>query len=505
MKVLAVLLLLIPVTNANAQSAASLAAPQPTAAATPQPAQAAAPQPLKLGDVTVTGSLRARGYAWSWFTPAAGNNEYQYSGNILRFNLAAAPHGTELDAEFSVPFMLDLPLNATGTGPNQGALGLGSNYFTANTNRQNVGMIFPRQLYAKFSLAGDKGNTLQLGRFTFLDGTEVAPKNATLATLKRERIYQRLLGDFGFSDVGRSFDGAHYSYSPSAANNLTVIAAVPTRGVFQVDGWGWNRIAFGYAAYTHEWGSGHHAADTRVFAIEYDDWRHILKTDNRPTAVRKGDTENIVINTFGGHSIHAFDTDAGTFNLVFWGAGQTGRWGLQKQRAGSVDAEAGFQPKLAALKPWIRGGYTWGSGSDSTAGDTHGTFFQILPTPRAYARFPFYNMMNNEDLFGALILRLHPKVTTSSEFHSLRLADANDFWYSGGGAYQPWSFGYTGRSTTGRRSLGNLYDTSVEYRPHPKATFTGYFGYMQGLAVMHQIYPAGKVARFGYLEALYRF
>src|SRR6516225_8672750 len=148
MRVLVVLLLLIPVTNANAQSAASLAAPQPTAAATPQPAQAAAPQPLKLGDVTVTGSLRARGYAWSWFTPAAGNNEYQYSGNILRFNLAAAPHGTELDAEFSVPFMLDLPTGAAGTGPQQGALGLGSNYFTANSSRQNVGLIFPRQLYA---------------------------------------------------------------------------------------------------------------------------------------------------------------------------------------------------------------------------------------------------------------------------------------------------------------------------------------------------------------------
>jgi hypothetical protein len=488
---------------ANAQTA-SLVPSQPVAAAS-QPAQAAAPQPLKLGGWTVTGSLRARGYSWDWFKPTAGNNDYQYSGNILRFGFAASEHGTDLNAEFAVPFMLDLPTGATGTGANQGALGLGSNYFTANNNRQNVAMIFPKQLYAKFNLAGDKGNTLQVGRFTFLDGSELAPKDATLAALKRDRVAQRLLGDFGFSDVGRSFDGGHYSYSPSASNNLTVIAAVPTRGVFQVDGWGWNRIAFGYASYTHEWGSGHHAADTRVFAIEYDDWRHILKTDNRPTAVRKADTENIVINTFGGHSIHAFDTGAGTFNLMIWGAGQTGRWGLQKQRAGAVDAEAGFQPKIAALKPWIRGGYTWGSGSDSTSGGTHGTFFQLLPTPRLYARSPFYNMMNTEDLFGALILRPNSKLTTSSEFHSLRLSDANDFWYAGGGAFQPWSFGYTGRSTTGRRSLGNLYDTSVEYRPHPKATFTAYFGYTQGLAAIQEIYPAGKVSRFGYLEALYRF
>src|SRR5262249_27433197 len=136
---------------------------------------------------------------------------------------------------------------------------------------------------------------------------------------------------------------------------------------------------------------------------------------------------------------------------------------------------------------------------------THKTFFQVLPTPRPYARFPFFNMMNTEDLFGALILRPHPKVTTSSEFHSLRLTDTNDFWYSGGGVYQPWTFRYSGRSTSGRRSLGNLYDTNIEYRMHPKLTLTGYYGFTQGLASTEQIYPLGKNAQFGYLEALYRF
>src|SRR5207249_3454894 len=151
-----------------------------------------------------------------------------------------------------------------------------------------------------------------------------------------------------------------------------------------------------------------------------DDWRHILKTDNRPLAARRGDTDNIVINTFGGHSIHAVDSGAGTLNFMFWGAVQTGRWGLQKQRAGAVDAEAGFQPK-------------------------------ILPQVK------------------------------------------------------PWTFGYTGRSASGRRSLGNLYDTSLEYRVNPKLTMTGYFGYTQGLAVMKQIYPLGKDAKFGYVEGLYRF
>ncbi|HEX5226828.1 MAG TPA: alginate export family protein, partial [Bryobacteraceae bacterium] len=409
------------------------------------------------------------------------------------------------DAEFAVPFLLGLPSNATDPAP-QGALGLGSNYYSANSNRQNVAMIFPKQLYVRLDgLGGLEGQTLQIGRFTFLDGSEMTPKNATLATIKRDRISQRLLGDFGWSDVGRSFDGVHYSLS-GAADNFTFVGAVPTRGVFQVDGWGWNQVGFGYAAYTHEWGSGRHAADTRVFFLEYDDWRPDLKTDNRPIPLRRGDTENIRIDTFGGHSIHAITTSAGTVDLVAWGAVQTGRWGTQRQRAYAFDFEGGLQPKiLPRIKPWLRAGFTEGSGDGNPSDNTHGTFFQVLPTPRPYARFPFFNMMNTEDLLGDLILRPHAKVTVSSEFHALRLTNANDLWYAGGGVFQPWTFGYVGRSTSGRRSLGNLYDTSVEYRPSRKVTLTAYLGYTQGLGTMEQIYPEDKDSRFGYLELFYRF
>jgi hypothetical protein len=128
-----------------------------------------------------------------------------------------------------------------------------------------------------------------------------------------------------------------------------------------------------------------------------------------------------------------------------------------------------------------------------------------LPTPRPYARFPFFNMMNTQDRFASLIERPHARVTVSSEFHSLRLSKANDLWYSGGGVYQPWTFGYTGRATSGRRSLGNLYDTSVEYRQSRKLTLTAYLGYTQGLASVKAIYAQGKNGQLGYLEAVCRF
>ena len=475
------------------------------ATASPSAAAPVDSGPITLGPVTFTGYVRTRFYDWDWFQPPVGENQYEFSGSIVRLNFAEKLKGWDWDAEFAVPIFLGLPTGATAPAP-QGALGLGSNFYTNNGLNRNTALIYPRQLFVRLNgLGGDEGQTLQVGRFIFYDGTETVPKNATLATVKSSRLAQRLLGDFGFAEPGRSFDGLHYSFS-RPADNFTFVAAVPTRGVFQVDGWGWNQVGFGYGAYTHEWGSGRHAADTRFFVLEYDDWRGVLKMDNRPPAVRRGDTENIRIDTYGGHSIHAITSNAGTIDLLAWGAVQTGRWGTQKQRAYAFDFEGGWQPKiLTRVKPWLRVGFREGSGDSKPNDQTHGTFFEVLDTPRLYARTPFFNTMNMQDLNGTLILRPHAKVTVSSEYHSLRLANANDLWYSGGGAYQPWSFGFNGRSTSGRRSLANFYDTNFEYRANRKLTVTAYLGYMQGLAAVEVIYPQDKDGRFGCLELLYRF
>jgi len=378
-------------------------------------AQAPAAQPFKIGGITVSGSLRSRLYFWDWFKPTAGDNRYQYSGNLLRLGFSQSRDSWDWNAEFAVPFLLGLPANPTGTGPQQGGLGFGANYLSANGGSRNTAMIFPKQLFFRLDgIGGNKSHSLQIGRFEFLDGSEAAPKNTTVAALKRERVFQRLIGTFGFSDVGRSFDGVHYVYA-TPHQNLTFIGAVPTRGVFQVDGWGWNRIAFNYTSYTRQWGGRGHAADTRFFFIEYDDFRHILKTDNRPLAARRADLGNIRVDTFGGHTLHAFETGAGTLDLLFWGAAQTGRWGVQQHRAGAVDIEGGMQPRLLPkLKPWLRGGWTYGSGDGNPNDNRHESFFQLLPTPRPYARFPFYNMMNTQDRFGILQLRPHAKLTVPS-------------------------------------------------------------------------------------------
>ena len=446
--------------------------------------------------VSITGSIRSRLEKWDWFE-ADADNSYVYSGNLIRFGFSQTRKWLDWQIEFGAPVLLGLPDDAVAPG-NQGQLGMGANYFVGNDRSRNAGMVFPKQAFLRWKAAA---HAVRFGRFEYSDGTETTPPDATLAWLKRERITQRLIGPFGFTHVGRSFDGAHFTWNRKGMN-FTALGALPTRGVFQVDGWGNLHVALGYAALTGNHAGKNRTTDWRVLGMYYHDWRRVVKTDSRPSSVRSSDLANIRIGSFGGHVLHRI----GQADLMFWGVVQTGTWGVLHHRANAWSVEAGWQPKLLSpLKPWIRAGYHRGSGDKDPMDDKHGTFFQVLPTPRPYARFPFFNLMNNEDLMGMLVLRPHPSVTVRGEVHGLRLENRSDLWYLGGGAFQPWTFGYIGRTTNGNRGLATLYDISADYNLNRHWTISGYFGHAQGHSVTQSIYPKGKDGNLGYVEVTSRF
>jgi Alginate export len=459
------------------------------------------PPPIELGPVTFSGNIRERYETWDWFQPASGQNLYGYSGTQLRFGLSQTRENYDWNVEFEVPVLLGLPDGAVRPAP-QGQLGLGGSYYAANDASQNTAFIFPKQAFVRFKWDHSR---LRAGRFEFTDGSEVKPKDATLASLKNDRIGQRLIGTFGFSDVMRSFDGLHYAYS-NGPWNFSAVGAIPTRGVFQVDGWGWVKTPISYVALTHEADFGASHAEWRVFGLFYNDDRGILKTDNRSAGVRATDHAGIDIGTYGGHFILATPTSAGTFDFLGWGALQNGRWGSLTQRSGAAAIEAGFQPNFAPrLRPWFRTGYFYSSGDGNAADGTHGTFFAVLPTPRVYARFPFFNSMNNRDLFGEAMLRPAKNLTFRSDVHGLWLANKADLWYSGGGAFQPWTFGFQGRPSNGATYLATLYDISGDYKWRHGVSVGLYFGYAQGGQVIKSIYPANSNGALGYTELNYRF
>lgn len=461
--------------------------------------------PIQLGPVTFTGSVRDRVENWQWFTPNSGNPKYTFDDATIRLGISRNIESLDWMFEIEVPVLLGLPTNAVGPG-SQGQLGLGASYYVANDKEANAAMVFPKQVFIRFhNMFGTSAGTLQLGRFEFFDGAEVKSSDPTIDTIKRERIQQRLIGTFVFTDVMRAFDGFHYAYDNSSVN-YTLVGAVPTRGVFQVDGWGWNDVAFGYGSMTRQLHTAFTTGEFRLFGIYYDDFRSVTKVDNRPAAVRAADHADIRIWTYGGHFVNAFKTSPGIFDLMSEGAFQLGDWGVQQQRAGMFDLEAGFQPKIMTrLKPWIRGGYYYGSGDKHPNDNVHGTFFQLMPTVRSYARFPFFDMENNVDRFGILTLHPHPKFTIHTEAHFLRLASGADLWYTGGGVFQPWTFGYQGRAGNGSTSLANLYDVNVDIPINAHVSISPYYGYAQGKSVIQFIYPKGKDGHLAFLETNFRF
>jgi hypothetical protein len=435
--------------------------------------------------------------SWTWFEGSAGNPSYTFGSSVLRLSVAQRRTNFDWLVEAEQSTLFGLPTDANAPAP-QGAFGLGANYFASN-GPWSMGM-FPKQAYVRLHWRDSRDTALTIGRFEFNEGMEVVPKDTTVATLDRERISQRLIGTFGFSEVGRSFDGAELTHR-TAAWNVTAVVARATRGVFQTDGWADLDVDIQYGALTHDVQGS--TAQWRVFAAGYHDGREVLKTDNRPAAARTADHQNIRIGTVGADFVKAHHMQSGAADLLVWTAYQFGDWGSLRQRSAAGALEGGYQWNGPA-RPWLRVGYFRGSGDDNPDDGAHGAFFQMLPTPRIYARFPFFNLMNNEDAFLELSLIPFKPLKLRSDAHVLRLSSAQDLWYQGGGAYDTRTFGFSGRPSSGSTSLANLYDLSADYQITDHVGVTGYLAYAQGKTVIHKIYQNPN-ASFAYLEMLYQF
>lgn len=466
--------------------------------AVPQNDSTAQSQTASATETTFNGSWRVRTEVWNWFQSSTGTPDYVMGASVLRLSLGQKRAWFDWQIEAEQPTLFGNPEHATAPAP-QGALGLGANYFASNgTWSMNA---FLRQTYVRFHPRGPRNTVLTLGRFEFIEGAEMPGKDATVATLQRERIAHRLVGNFGFSEAGRTFDGATFSRTKGDWN-LTATAARTTRGVFQTDGWGDLDVDIQYAALTRSMQKS--TLGWRVFGLGYHDGREVLKTDNRSVALRSADHQNIRIGTLGGNLVKAYHMQRGTADFLAWGAYQFGSWGILAQRASAGAVEAGYQLN-ARSKPWLRVGYFRGSGGGSPNDRTHGTFFQVLPTPRVYARFPFFNLMNNEDAFAELSLSPARRLKIRTDGHTLKLSNAADLWYQGGGAYDNVSFGYSGRISNGKRSLANLFDVSADVELSKTSSVTGYAGFAAGKSVIAAIYPRGRNAAFAYLEMNYKF
>lgn len=243
----------------------------------------------------------------------------------------------------------------------------------------------------------------------------------------------------------------------------------------------------------------------RGFGIGYHDSRTgLTKTDNRTAAARALDHKNIRVGTYGGDMVAALPVGRQTVDFLVWGAGQNGHWGLLDHSAGAFAAKGGLRLDTVRSKPWLRGGKLRTTGDNNNADGTHNTFFQILPTPRVYARFPYFNSMNQQDEFIMLIDKPSPRLELRTDLHFMQLTAPNDLLYAGGGAFDNKVFGFTSKPGNGHGSMSSLYDISADYAVNPHIAITAYYTHAFAKTQLNAIYPNTRNANYGYIELTYK-
>lgn len=439
-------------------------------------------------------SLRVRAESWDWFDEGAAG-EYAYAHALAKVAAARATGRWQWRVEGAVPLLMGLPDDAVQAAP-RGQLGLGGSYYATNDNKSSASSAFIKQAFVRWA---DGGRALRAGRFELSDGMERAVSDPTLSAVKTQRVGQRLIGPFGFTAVGRSFDGVHFA-GDRRGTNLTVAAMRPTAGAFRVDGQPGLDVDVAYAALSRGAKSAAGEMDARLFGIWYADNRGTVPTDNRTAVLRNADRAAIEVLTLGGHFAAVRKAGSAKFDLLAWGALQSGSWGALDHSANAMVLEGGVQHSAWPWAAWLRAGVVRTSGDESATDGTHGTFFQNLPTARVYARMPFFNMMNSTEQFVTLQAKPHPRVALRGGVHAVALTEKTDLWYSGGGAYDSRAFGFAGRPASSADDLARLMDLSITWQAHPRLAVELYGAAARGGAVVQGAYSGGRDARFIYLE-----
>jgi len=443
---------------------------------------------------------RTRMDAWQWFAAPPYASSYAYVQTLQRLGIAQHRHRWDWELELSQPSVLDAPDDAVSSSTAQGQLGLGGTYYASNGSNSYPAAAFLKQGFARFD--GEDKN-LRAGRFEFFDGDETKPKDPTLAWLQANRVSSRLISNFGFTNAQRSLDGIDGQLQLGRWN-LTAMAARSDQGVFNMNGNPELNVDVQYLALTHP--EAHDHVLWRVFAIGYHDGRTgIAKTDNRPLAVRTAEHSNIRIGTYGGNLTAAVPAGAGQFDFLFWGAVQNGQWGALSHQAGAAALEGGYRFGKFPQAPWIRGGWFRATGDNNASDGTHNTFFQLLPTPRLYARLPFYNLMNSTDGFVQIMEKPAKRISLRSDLHWLQLTSGKDLWYSGGGAFDNKVFGFSAHPANGHTSLASVPDISTDWQTTKNISINFYYAYAQGKSVVAAIYPSDRNMQFGYVEFIYHW
>lgn len=474
--------------------------------------------PGTVGQMSFYGMSRTRWSYWDHFESAPFDNTYDHFSQQLRLGSRLDNAWLKAHAAWQYVQTWLLP---TGTSAGAGA---GTLYFANGTGRNETHGTYLKYAEIQLKDLTDTGLTAGGGRMNLSSGNNqpvgagrgavrdaaATPLTKKLQWLKSNRIGDRLIGGFGWSEYQRSFDGGHAAWDHERVH-VHAASASPTQGGYDENA---GRTIYDIDLLTLEGtvkpGVVLEGVELQMFYYDYSDARQLsassVRRDNTGRTLAAGSEHDVEIGTWGGHGVGAWPLAGGVFDAVVWGAYQQGDWLELDHEAWSLAVEAGYQWTTIPWKPWIRAGYNVGSGDTDVSDGEHGTFYQMLPTTRLYSSSIMYNLMNSEDLFVSLILKPAEAWTLRTEVHRLDLEDGADRWYLGAGEITDGSLaGYAARASGGHEDLGTQVDVSVSYQLCTSTTITVYYARFFGGDVVKNTFAARKDNDFLYTEISVQF
>lgn len=261
----------------------------------------------------------------------------------------------------------------------------------------------------------------------------------------------RVLGNFVWSNVGRTFDAGRFMWDTDAIHIEAIAARVDEDGFATVDGSD-NSDENMYAA---------QLAFKKLIPSALLELMYISRNDEDNVgnlSVLQGfdtaaDSESLEVHDFG------FRLDGKVPNLdaidyTLEAHAQFGDYGDQTHKAYAVAARGGYTFKDMAWKPRFGFEYDHASGDDDPTDNDHDTFDNLYPTNHNQGNYGFVDLLswqNMHDFRANIKVVPTSKLTVQVDYHYFLLAEEEDGWYLANGFL-----------ASGTRPVGGYDDDSNE-------------------------------------------
>lgn len=324
---------------------------------------------------------------------------------------------------------------------------------------------------------------------------------------RQEMIYgeERLIGGFGWNNIGRAFDAAKVRWQNEflGADFFTGFPVIPENGEFDVDN-------------THDWFSGVYATSTKIprtilegYFLSRNASREAINDVPSPQFPQPTARD---IYTVGGR-LKSKPGELGNWDYTMEGAYQFGDFAATAtsarltQDAYMFVAQGGYTFSDWWATPRLGAEFTYSSGDGNSADGTHGTFDNLFPTNhKFYGYMDFISLQNIEDVRGELTLKPTSRLSLALEGHGFWLANTHDYFYNVAGA--PRTTGGYGIHPTYNSFVGTELDVIAGYAVTRCAQIeVGYGHFFTGNYVHQSLAGVGgdKDANYLYVQTTINF